>query len=169
MVYYYLDLETYGKGERPDPEKDEIITITYCAIDPNTGHPTQEPNTLKAWQSSEESIVQSIAERMLKGPSFDFVPIGFAILYDLWFLKHKFRKYLGVDIDDAFYLNQPYIDLKQVMVFAEGRFKGVRLGIPDNPIRDWYEYGDYESIERHTLEKFERFCDEWGTWKEKLS
>lgn len=161
MVYYYLDLETYGEAESPDPKRDEIICAIFCAIDAATGRQLQEPVLLKSWESSEEEIVRTLAGRMLDRPPFDFVPVGFAILYDLWFLKHKFNAYLDAGLDDRFYLDRPYVDLKQVMVFSRGKFKGVRLGPEGNPVQDWYKYGDYSSIERHTLLKLERFREEW--------
>ena len=161
MVHYYLDLETYGAGE-PDPEMDEIIAITYCAIDEKTGAPVQEPVILKAWESSEKAIVEKLAQRMITKRPFDFIPVGFNVLFDLWFLKEKFRKYIHVDLGDRFYLERPYVDLKQALVFHTGKFKGVRIGPPGNPVHDWYAYQDYASIERHIRHKLEVFCTEWG-------
>lgn len=167
MVYYYLDIETFGHGERPDPEQDEIITIVFCAVDPRTGKKLQEPTLLKAWESSEEEIVKQLHERFGKHV-FDFIPLGFNVLFDFWFLKHKFKKYCEVDLGDEFYLDRPFLDLKQVMVFRnKGRFKGVRLGPPGNPVHDWYEYKDYDSIERHVMDKLGKFLEEYRKWQDK--
>ncbi|MDD9953403.1 MAG: hypothetical protein OXR66_03640 [Candidatus Woesearchaeota archaeon] len=167
MVYYYLDLETHGEGD-PNPEQDKIISIFHCAMDPSTGKQIGEPVLLKSWDSSEEDIVKKLYER-LKKHVFDFVPVGFSVLFDLWFLKSKFNKYCEANLDDSFFVNRPYLDLKHVAVLAnQGRFKGVRLTNEGNPIKDWYEFNDYSSIERHMQEKFEKFLEAYEKWHAKL-
>jgi hypothetical protein len=167
MLYYYLDLETFGTGKRPDPARDTIICALVCAIDPTTGQPTQEPLFLHSWKSSEKALVSRLHDRF-SGKEFDFVPVGFNVLFDLWFLRHKFAQHLRKDPGEALYLERPHVDLKQIMVFGLGRFKGVRLGPAGNPVHDWYDYGDYESIERHMRAKLATFCEEWEKWKGKL-
>ncbi len=169
MASYYLDIETYGTGERPDPATDRIISILFCAIDPATGRRLQEPVLLREWESGEREIVRALYARIAGKRSFDFVPVGFSILFDLWFLKEKFRKYCDVDLGDEFYLERPYIDLKQAMVLAhKGVFKGVRIGPEGNPVQDWYAYQDYGSIERHAMDKLERFLGEYAALSKAL-
>lgn len=169
MVYYYLDLETYGTGDEPDPEKDSIITACIAAIDPATGDRLQEPALLKSWEFSERQIVEHLRSRMVGKEVWSFVPVGFNVLFDLWFLRHKFQKYLSVDLGDRFYLDRPFLDLKHVAVLANnGRFKGVALSGKGERIKEWYEAGEYHVIERHTLEKLDRFSEAYGVWAEKL-
>ena len=158
MVYYYLDLETHSTGDRPDPSKDTIIAVILCAIDPKTGKRLQEPLLLKEWESSEKELLGALRKRLVGRP-FDFIPIGFNTLFDLWFLKSK----LG--LDDSFYTEKPHLDLKHVAVLAnKGRFKGVKLGTEGNPVRDWYEYEDYRSIEQYMLEKMDAFLEQYRMW-----
>jgi len=165
MVYYYLDLETYGKGKQPDPEKDKIISILLCAFDPSTGKRIQEPIFLKAWKTSEEAIVKDIAARLAQG-DFRFIPVGFGLSFDFWFLQEKIKKYLGKEMNLA---DRPCLDLKHVAVFAnKGRFKGIRIGASGNPVRDWYDYEDYKSIEQFSLEKLEKFTELYKQYLEKL-
>jgi len=169
MVYYYLDLETYSSGKHPDPGKDRVIVIVLCAMDPKTGRPVQEPLVLKEWESSEKELVSSLAERMFKGRTFDFIPVGFNTLFDLWVIKHKLLQFLKKDLGDRFYLEYPYLDLKHVAVLAnKGRFKGVRLGVVGNPVRDWYEYEDYASIEQYAREKMSAFFAQYAAWVKRL-
>lgn len=170
MVTYYLDIETYSTGEKPDPETDSIVTVLICAIDPKNGKRLQEPILLKSWERSEKDLVEHLCSRMLGKSPFDFVPVGFNALFDLWFLRNKFKKYCGVDLGDRFYLERPYIDLKHVAVLANGgKFKGVRLAGEGNPVRDWYEYQDYQSIEAHVMEKMEKFLGAYEVWARKLN
>lgn len=169
MVYYYLDIETYGKGPSPDPKSDGIITALLCAIDASNGKRLQEPLLLKSWESSEKEVVEHLSSRMIGKDVWDFVPVGFNILFDLWFLRHKFKKYLSLDMGDRFYLDRPFIDLKHVAVIANsGRFKGVALSGKGDKIKEWYEAGEYHKIERHTLEKLDRFTQAYGVWAQKL-
>lgn len=167
MVYYYLDLEVYSTGKKPDVKKDKIITSFVCAFDEKTGKPLQTPTVIKEWDVGEERIVDALAQRF-SVPPFDFILAGFNVLFDLWFLKGKIKKYTGEDIGDQLYLSWPHVDLKQVMVFHSGTFKGTRIGTEGNPIKDWYAYKDFESIERHVHEKFVRFCEEWKHLKTQL-
>ena len=167
MAYYYLDIETYGTGERPNPETDTILTALICALDPATGRALQEPTLLTSWNSSEEDVVKQIYARM-GTDVFDFIPVGFSLLFDLWFLKAKFQKYCGIVLNDSFYLTRPTLDLKAVAVLAnKGQFKGVALGGGAN-IRDWYEAKEYEKITGHTKEKFKNFLEAYKVWAEKL-
>ena len=107
MVHYYLDIETFGTGSRPDPVLDTIVTITYCAFDPRTGGLVREPTVLKVWESSEREIVKRLCSRMVGKNPFSFIPVGFNILFDLWFLKHKFRKFCSIDLGERFYTDRP--------------------------------------------------------------
>lgn len=169
MVYYYLDIETHSAGEKPNPETDKILTVTICAIDAETGKRLQDPVIMKSWEQGEESLVKSLAARMIGKNPFDFVPVGFGVLFDLWFLRHKFKKYTEIDLGDKFYLERPYIDLKHVGVLAnKGQFKGVKLAAPGNPIKDWYESQNYPQIELYVLDKLERFLAAYEVWVEKL-
>ncbi len=169
MVYYYLDIETYSKGDAPDPTEDSIVTIIFCAIDPKTGKRLQEPVLLKAWEQSEKELVETLGKRMLGNSHWDFIPVGFNTLFDLWMLKAKFKKYLDIDLGEKFYLERPYLDLKHTAVLAnQGKFKGVKLGSSGNPVRDWYEYQDYSSIENYCLEKLEKFLGAYAVWVKRL-
>lgn len=166
MVYYYLDIETYGRGDRPNPLTDPVISIVFCAIDPATGRRIQEPVLLKSWETSEEQVVRQLCDRMLGKSPFDFVPVGFSVPFDLWFLTEKFRKYCGVQLDFSLFIDRPYLDLKHVAVLAnKGVFKGVSLTGGDGArVAQMYEQQDWTALELHVYDKLDRFLNAYEHW-----
>jgi len=169
VVHYYLDLETYGKGERPDPRKDKILLATVCPIDPRSGKPLAEPTFLRSWEIGEADVTRQLVHRFFGSNQFDAIPVGFALAFDLWFLKHKALQHMKADLGDEVFTQKPIIDLKPAMVLANrGVFKGVTLGPDGKRIKEWYEDVDLERIERHAHEKFAKFVMEYAKLARRL-
>ncbi len=169
MVHYYLDLETYGKGERPDPRKDKILLATICPIDPRSGKPLAEPTFLRSWEIGEAELTKQLVHRLFDNNQFDAVPVGFSLAFDLWFLKHKAMQHMKVDLGDDVFTQKPTIDLKHAMVLANrGVFKGVALGTDGKRIKEWYEDVDLARIERYAQEKLVKFSNEYAKLAKKL-
>jgi len=147
MPHYYFDIETTGL----DPIQDKIITIQYQKINVNTGNSIGPLTILPEWEYSEEDIVKEIATLILDEYEWNFVPVGNNLTFEFKFLTNKFNKYLKIDIDLEYFVTRPHIDIKSVMILANGgRFKGCHyvLGKKENGslIPSWYDDGEYDKI-----------------------
>lgn len=147
MAHYYLDIETTGLDEN----NDEIITIQYQKVSVPTGEPIGPLTILKAWEYGEENIVKEIATLMLED-LWNFVPMGNNLTFEFKFLSAKIKKYLNKEIDIEYFVSRPHIDIKPIMILANGgKFKGCHLilGKKGNggivPI--WYQEGRFDLIE----------------------
>ena len=164
---YYLDIETYTHGTRPNPSIDKIITIQFQKIDLTTGNPLSPLYILKEWESSEMEIVKKFHKLFFenrKSP-FDFVPVGFNLNFELEFLKQKFSTHLGKQYKSAeMYYNTPTMDMKHIAVLLNGgRFYGARLSAfspktqNGNVIKYYYTSKRFDEIERYIKEETEAF------------
>jgi hypothetical protein len=157
MTHYYLDIETTGLDEK----NDEIITIQYQKVSVTTGEAIGPLVILKGWEHGEENIVKEIAA-MLLGDIWDFVPVGNNLTFEFKFLSAKIRKYLGKEIDVESLVSRPHIDIKPLMILANGgRFKGCHLvlGKKGNGanIPLWYKQEKYDLIEGYIQEEVQCF------------
>lgn len=147
MPHYYIDIETTGLDEN----NDEIITIQYQKVSVVTGEPMGPLIILKTWEHGEEDIVKEIAALLL-GDIWDFVPVGNNLIFEFKFLSAKIKKYLGKEIDVEYFISRPHIDIKPIMILANGgKFKGYHLVLgkkgsgADVPL--WYQEGRFNLIE----------------------
>ncbi len=166
MARYYLDIETYSRGPRPNPLRDEIITIQYQQIDPY-GEPVGDLNILKSWESSEEQIVKNFYSRFMQNRrTWDFVPVGFNLNFEFDFFRFKFAKYVGTRMSESEFHSMPYIDLKHFAVLLNGgEFKGSGLHrfsskpCSGSVIKDYYENKNYRAIEEYIKMETVAFID----------
>jgi len=166
MPRYYLDIETYSSGPRPNPLRDEIITIQYQQIDPY-GEPVGDLSILRAWESSEEQIVKQFYSRfILNRRTWDFVPVGFNLNFEFDFFRFKFAKYVGTRMSESEFHSMPYIDLKHFTVLLNnGDFKGSGLDkfsskpCSGSVIKDYYESRNYAAIEDYIRTETNAFID----------
>jgi hypothetical protein len=156
IPHYYLDIETTGLDEN----NDEIITIQYQKISVTTGEPMSPLVILKSWEHGEENIVKEIAALIL-GDIWGFVPVGNNLTFEFKFLAVKIKKYIGKEINVEFFISRPHIDLKPIMILANGgRFKGCHLVLGKKAtganIPLWYKENRYDLIEDYI--KDEAIC-----------
>jgi hypothetical protein len=167
MATYYLDIEAYCPGPRPDIENDKIITIQYQKIDLGTGKPLGDLMILREWESSEEEIIKEFYGRFVKGrrSPWDFVPVGCNLNFELEFLTEKFKKYLGKDFRsrDVYYHN-PRLDVQPFLVLMNrGEFRGASLDRFTSKvqngscIKDYYERKEYEKIDEYVVQETAAF------------
>ena len=159
MPQYYFDIVTYSPGNKPDPEKDRIISIQYQKIDFRSGKPIQEIEILREWNTSEEAIVTQFYNKFFRGGQnkWIFIPVGYDLNTAWEIITRKFEQYLGADFKNKnFHYTIPHIDLASVVVLLNGgNFIGARLekvtNLPDwkRNIKNWYPAGDFGSIEEH--------------------
>jgi len=167
MAEYYFDIETYSPGDKPDPEKDKIITIQFQRIDLRSGKPREELVILKEWESSEENIVKEFYDRFFSdGRSvWDFIPVGFNLNFEWEVLISKFNKYLGLKLNSKnMHYSRPHIDLKSTTVLLnDGAFKDARLDkftskkSDGSVMKVLYSSGKTKEIENYINEEAEAF------------
>ncbi|MEA3558637.1 MAG: hypothetical protein U9R75_05220 [Candidatus Thermoplasmatota archaeon] len=161
MPEYYLDIETTGL----DPKKDQIITIQYQRLGMLSGREEGPINILKAWESSEEDIIERFLPVFTGGGPFSFVAIGMNIPFTYSFLVERARIH-DLDAPDPLYIfgKKPYMDLKPFLVMMnKGSFKGasldrfVDLSFSGDQIPKLYYSREYSRIEECIREEAEGF------------
>jgi len=178
---YYFDIETCCRGEKPDMPNDEIISIAYQPLDNHTGLPRGPLTILKAWESSEEEILRRFYPVFNPDYPWGFVPIGNNLSFDYTSLIFRYRR-IGIQIKAGkLYNERPCVDIKSILVlFNGGSFKGcgmdnfTRKQHAGNRIIEWYDAGDYASIEAYIRNEAESFLELYqfllktmpGMWRE---
>ena len=160
MPHYYFDIETTGL----DPEEDEIITIQTQKIAVDTGEPLGKLNIISSWEYGEEAIVKEIATIVMNPNLWDFVPVGNNLLFEFKFLENKINKYLKTTVDLEFFFSRPHIDIKPLMILANGgRFKGYHLVLNKNGsgarVPEWYRNDEYDKIIEYVKAEAESFTN----------
>jgi DNA polymerase elongation subunit (family B) len=169
MAEYYLDIETYSPGAKPNPDTDKIISIQFQRIDISTGISRGKLTILKEWESSEEEIVKKFYKMFFseKSSVWDFIAVGFNLNFEWEFLISKFNKYMGTKLTskDMQYC-RPHLDLKSIVVLLNhGSFKDAKLDkytkkCQDGKcIKDFYENKQYENIEGYIKNETEAFIE----------
>ena len=161
MPAYYFAMGGYHAGEKPDPAVDTLITIQYQKIDLTSGEPLEKLTILKAWESSEQSIVTTLYNQFFKPemPVTHFIPVGMNLDYAYEMIISKCKKYnLPAITSHQLYYQRPRFDLAPVIVLLnDGRFAGASLDSFSSKksdagrINKWYNSKDFKKIE-HTLQ-----------------
>jgi len=172
MTQFYLDFETSGI----DPQKDKIISIQYQMLDFKTAAPRGPLVILKEWESSEKEILKEFIEVLNPSDNWDFVPIGYNIKFELYFLQKRLKKVLKYELsDDWLYYEMPRIDIKDTLILVnEGKFKGTTLDwfigkeMDDSQVPELYAQKNYAAIEDYVTEEAVRFLHVYQFFKRKL-
>lgn len=154
MTNYYLDVETFSPGERPNFETDSIITIQFQEID-DMGKPKEELKILKAWESSEKEILEEFTKLFKKKNIFDFIPVGYNLDFEQkMLLSRTLANNLGPF--DLFAKDRPTLDLWPLgILMNKGQRKGSGLdrltGKPHDGsiIPKWYAQKEYSKIDNY--------------------
>ena len=87
LPLYYFDLETTGD----DPQQDRIVTVQYqrLADDLTPGGAFQ---IVAEWEWGEKQVIQTALDRGILEPTWDFVPVGNRLRFDLTFLIERATK-----------------------------------------------------------------------------
>ncbi|MFW5705065.1 MAG: hypothetical protein ACOCXG_04455 [Nanoarchaeota archaeon] len=163
MEANYFDLETYSKGDKPDPKTDKIITIQFQKFDLDTGKPLTELQVLKEWEDGEEEIIKFVYKWFFKRNFWQFLPVGFNLTFEWQFLFEKFKQYGVCNMKYEDFFNIPQVDLKSVAVVKKGTFIGAKLssisGKEDdgNVIKNLYEAKEYDKILKYIENEAESF------------
>jgi hypothetical protein len=167
MIVNYFDIETYSPGEFPNPKTDKIISIQFQKIDISNKKVLSKLQILKEWEDGEEEIVKLIYNWFFKRNYWNFIPVGFNLIFEWNFLFEKFKKYKLVD--DSFsllnFFKMPQIDLKSIAVLKKGEFKGASLSFISNKendgniIKELYENEKFDDIEDYIRNEAQSFIE----------
>ncbi len=160
MAEWYFDIETEGT----DPQQDRILTIQCQPM--ADGAPSGSFQVLAEWEWGEKQIVQSIVEKGLLDPTWDFVPVGNRLKFDITFVMEKAEKYgikkFTLEGLRYYWFNKPILDIAPVLILMNGgRFSGSSISSfsgkrNSSQVPRLYREGRYrEIIEYVTREKDE--------------
>src|SRR5947199_9421945 len=81
LPLYYFDIETTGD----DPQQDRIVTAQYqpLADDLSAVGPFQ---VIAEWEWGEKQVIQMALDKGVLEPTWDLVPVGDRLRFDLTFL-----------------------------------------------------------------------------------
>ncbi len=171
MVEYYLDIETYSPGEKPNVGQDKIITIQYRELSPD-GNPRGELQILTEWDcGSEKALLEAFAKVFLTENTWDFVPVGFNLYgFDLLSLPSRFNFHFGTSHGLAWLYDKPVLDIKPVLVIMGRGFKGsgdIFGKRYPNPVKAWYESGEpgRQQIIEYVVREANRFISIYQSLK----
>src|SRR5437899_8882082 len=126
LPLYYLDVETTGD----DPQQDRIVTVQYQALADDLT-PTGLFQVIAEWAWGEKQVIQTVLDKGVLEPTWDFVPLGNRLRFDLTFLIERATKWKLIEWDmpklKYFWFTKPYLDLAPVLVMLNrGPLSGSR-------------------------------------------
>jgi len=159
VTLYYFDVETEGD----DPQADRIVSVQYQQLADDLS-PLGSFQIMAEWEWGEKQVVQMALEKGVLEPTWDFVPVGNRLRFDLTFLLERATKWKLVQWDPAklkiYWYTKPLLDLAPILVLMNrGGFTGSSLqAFADKPsgseVPHLYRQGRYkEIIEYVTKEK----------------
>lgn len=173
MTEYYFDIET----SELDPWKNQVIAVAYQLVSRNL--PSGDLIILRAWESGGE---RGILSKVMKlglfdidgGKSFNFIPVGTNLFFDLVFLFVRTQK-LGLKRWTTkrilqFLQEKPMKDIKTALVaMNDGSFKGSGLDdfttkkrVDGAVVPRLWAKRDFEGIDRYIHEDARAFFDVYG-------
>lgn len=129
LPLYYFDLETTGD----DPQQDRIVTIQYQPLADDLT-PAGSFQVIAEWEWGEKQVTQMALEKGILEPTWDFIPVGNRLRFDLTFLLERATKWKLIEWDMAktkyYWFTKPYLDLASILVMLNrGAFTGSSLHI----------------------------------------
>ncbi len=120
-------METTGD----DPAQDRIVTVQYQPLTDDL-EPTGPFQIIAEWEWGEKQVLQIVLDKGVLEPTWDFVPVGNRLRFDLTFLVERATKWKLIEWDLArlkyYWFTKPYIDLGPVLVLLNrGMFAGASL------------------------------------------
>ena len=132
LALYYFDLETTGD----DPQQDRIVTAQYQLLaDDLTA--LGDFQVLAEWELGEKQVIQMALNKGVLESTWDFVPVGNRLRFDLTFLIERATNWKLIEWDLAklkyFWFTKPTIDLAPILVMLNrGAFTGSGLHVFSN-------------------------------------
>lgn len=129
LPLYYFDVETTGD----DPQQDKIVTVQYQALADDLA-PLGALQIIAEWEWGEKQVIQMALDKGILEPTWDFVPVGNRLRFDLTFLIERATKWKLIDWDLArlkyYWFTKPSIDLGPILVLLNrGSMAGSSLHV----------------------------------------
>ena len=151
MPLYYLDVEAEGE----DPQQDRLITIQFRQLGDDL-RPVGNLTVLAEWEWGEKEMLRSMLARGLFDGSWDFVPVGNRLRFDLTFLMeraqvHKLKEWTPTELR-RFWFDKPMLDIGPVLVLMNaGKFDGSSIENfadkrPSAEVPGLYRHAKYQEI-----------------------
>jgi len=121
---FYFDIETEGE----DPQSDRVVTVQFQQLSEEL-RPMGSLQVLTEWEWGEREILRVILAKGVLDVTWDFVPVGNRLHFDLTFLMergqhHRLREFSPSELR-RFWFDKPMLDLGSVLVLMNaGRFDG---------------------------------------------
>jgi len=125
---YYFDVESEGE----DPQQDRLVTVQFHQLGDDL-RPVGPFTILAEWEWGEKEMLRTVMQKGVLDTTWDFVPVGNRLRFDLTFLIERATKWKLLDWDAAklkyFWFTKPLLDLQPVLVLMNaGQFTGSSLG-----------------------------------------
>ncbi len=151
MGLFYLDVEAEGE----DPQQDRLITIQTQPLSDDL-RPLGDLTVLTEWEWGEKEMIRTLIAKGVFEVTWDFVPVGNRIRFDLTFLMEraqhfKLKEWGPVNLR-RFWFDKPMLDLGSVLVLMNaGKFDGSSIeNFADkgasSEVPTFYRQGKYEAI-----------------------
>ena len=129
LALYYFNVETTGD----DPQQDRIVTVQYQLLADDLSA-LGDFQVIAEWEWGEEQVIQVALDKGVLEPTWDFVPVGNRLRFDLTFLIERATKWKLIEWDLAklkyFWFTKPTIDLAPILVMLNrGSFVGSGLHV----------------------------------------
>ena len=151
MGLFYFDVEAEGV----DPQQDRLISVQFQPLGDDL-RPVGGFTVLTEWEWGEREIVRVLLAKGLFDETWDFVPVGNRLRYDLTFLmeraqRHRLREW-GLADTRRFWYTKPMLDLGTVLVLMNGgKFEGSSIANfaekrPSAEVPLLYRQGKYAEV-----------------------
>ena len=151
MALFYFDVEAEGE----DPQQDRVITAQFQPLSDELR--ASGPLTiLTEWEWGEKEILRLILAKGVLDETWDFVPVGNRLRFDLTFLMERAHFHQMRPFDPAqlrrFWFDKPMLDLGNVLVLMNGgKFDGSSIENfidkrPSAEVPILYRQGKYKQI-----------------------
>ncbi len=127
LTLFYFDQETTGD----DPQQDRIVTVQVRQLDDDL-EPVGPLQIMAEWEWGEKQIIQMALEKGILKPTWDFVPVGNRLRFDVTFLIERATKWNLIQWDQAtlkyYWFSKPLLDLQPILILMNrGKFTGSSL------------------------------------------
>lgn len=150
-MLFYFDVEAEGE----DPRQDRLITIQFQQLTDDL-KAVGGLTVLTEWEWGEKEMLRTFLAKGLFDESWDFVPVGNRLRFDLTFLMeraehHKLKGWGPAELR-RFWFDKPMLDLGNVLVLMNaGKFDGSSIENfadkrPSAEVPALYRKGKYQEI-----------------------
>jgi len=116
-----LELARAGERVALTPDTCSIITMQFQLLD-RAGRAASPLMVMREWETpgGEEGMVRRFVEEHLRGNPWEFIPVGYNVLFDLGMRRGRGAKY-GIEVGGwELYHQRPFIDVKHILLGMNG-------------------------------------------------